>query len=136
MGVCPGAMHYYGTIKGDRPSVYNIDQDQVFFLGGWGEDAPNFYRFQFEAKRVLNRVEKDDSGRLIGNVGYETNRFNDVESALVASIKTTQDNFRDTKTSHWLVKFDDDPDYMMTYRLHELGEVDVPKLAAKLYDAF
>lgn len=100
-------MHYYGRVKGDQPSVYCVEEDRHYLLGGHGSDKPELYGvFEFDAKRKLTTLEEDKSGELIGEVGDNTSRFNTPHEAFEAAVMAAIKNFKDTKTKHWVVNFE------------------------------
>lgn len=101
-----GASHYYGRVKGDRPGIYDCDEKCYYALGGYGDNAPDFSDFSFDAKRVLQKVEKDLSDEVIGKVGDETYRFNYPQDALQAAIQLVLENFKDTGSKHWIINFE------------------------------
>lgn len=102
-----GGMHYYGRIKGERPSIYDCHNDRHICLGGYGPDAPRLSGWgEFNAERMLTKVELDMKGDPLGCLGDMTSRFNTARDAFVASLNCVLLNFRDTKTRHWNIVFE------------------------------
>lgn len=102
-----GGRHYYGRIRGDRPSIYDCDENSYLFCGGYGPDAPRLSGWgEFNAERMLTKVEVDMDGQSIGPLGSMTGRFNIARDAFIASLNCVLLNFRDTQTRHWSIVFD------------------------------
>lgn len=116
-------MHWYGSIKAEKPYIHNIDKDEILYGGGYGDNAPDLYgHFSHAATRILECVERDTQDIELGDVGDETERFNSDVEAFEGSMDCVLAKFRDTKTRHWNVQFDYCGDRLDSHnwRLHTL----------------
>lgn len=104
---CIGGMHYYASVDGEKPGIYDVENKAWLFLGGYGDNKPALYgKFKFDVTRILTSIELDMSDESLGDIGDETERFNTPLEAFDAAIDVALENFRDTKRLHWDVKFD------------------------------
>ena len=104
---CPGAIHYYGHVKGDKAEIYDTVEQQTYSMAGYGDEAPRNESFDFDARRVLRRPEKDLSGDVVCKVGESTGRFNLPQDAFEECLDLAVEKFKDGPCYlYWKVRFD------------------------------